>query len=131
MKIEKRSCFDGGLESRKSSFLDELEELRVKGFCSRERIGGSWVSHLFSLLIHEADGIVFELTLQPTNYLLDKVFTTLSFWIGVVKRGFFWVMDKTASSMITKRCLGGCNILWLSYQWKPRKISRGVEQAAM
>jgi len=60
MKIEKRGCFGGDLEGRKSFFLDELEKLRLKGFCSGERIGEGWISHLLSLRIHEADGIVFR-----------------------------------------------------------------------
>lgn len=60
MKIEERGCFGSDLEGRKSFFLDELKELRLKGFCSGERIGEGWISHLFSLRIHEADGIVFR-----------------------------------------------------------------------
>lgn len=60
MEIEERGCFGGDLKGRKSLFLEELEELRLKGFCSGERIGEGWISHLFSLLIHEADGIGFR-----------------------------------------------------------------------
>jgi hypothetical protein len=57
MKIEERGSFGGDLEGRKSFFLDELEQLRFEGFCSGEGIGEGWISHLFSLLVHEADGI--------------------------------------------------------------------------
>lgn len=60
MKIEERSCFGGDLEGRESFLLDEMEELRLKAFCSGERIGEGGVSHLLSLRIHEADGIVFR-----------------------------------------------------------------------
>jgi hypothetical protein len=58
MKIEERGCFGGDLEGRKSFSLNELQQLRLKGFCSGERIGEGGISHLFSLFIHEADGIV-------------------------------------------------------------------------
>lgn len=60
MKVQERGCFCGDLEGRKSFFLDELQELRFKGFCSGEGVGKGWIPHLFSLLIHEADGIVFR-----------------------------------------------------------------------
>jgi hypothetical protein len=89
MKIEKRSCFDGGLEGRKSYFLDELEELRVKGFCSGERIRGSWVSHLFSLLIHEANGIVFRAHIITNESSFRQGIHHPFFLDWVVKRGFF------------------------------------------
>jgi hypothetical protein len=60
VKIEERGCFGGDLEGRKFFFLDDLDELRLKGFCSRESVREAWISHLFSLRIHEADGIVFR-----------------------------------------------------------------------
>jgi len=60
MKIEERGCFCSDLEGRKSFFLDELEELRLKGFCPGESVEEGEISHLFSLPIHEADGIVFR-----------------------------------------------------------------------
>jgi hypothetical protein len=60
MKIEERGGFCGDLEDRESFFLDEVQEVRFKGFCSGESIGEDRISHLFSLLIHEADGIVFR-----------------------------------------------------------------------
>ena len=67
MKIEERGGFGGDLEGRKSFFLDELEKLRFKGFCSGERIGEGGISHLFSLFIHEADGIVFRAHITPNE----------------------------------------------------------------
>ena len=60
MKFEERGSFCADLEGRKSFFFGELEKLRLKGFCSGERIGEGGISHLFSLFIHEADGIVFR-----------------------------------------------------------------------
>jgi len=60
MEIEEGGCFGGDLEGRKSFFLDELEELRLKGCCSGERIGEGWIAYFFSLFIHEADGIGFR-----------------------------------------------------------------------
>ena len=60
MKIEERGCFGGNLEGRKSFFLEELEKLRLEGFCSGERIAEGWISDLLSLRIDEADGIVFR-----------------------------------------------------------------------
>ena len=60
MKIKERGCFGGDLKGRKSFFLDELEDLRLKGFCSGEGIGEGWIAHLFSFFIHEADGIGFR-----------------------------------------------------------------------
>ena len=60
MKIEERGGFSGDLEGRKSFFLQEVEELRLKGFCSGERIREDRISDLISLFIHEADGIVFR-----------------------------------------------------------------------
>lgn len=60
MKIEERGCFGGDLEGRKSFFLEELKKPRLKGFCSGESVGKGGISQLFSLRIHEADGIVFR-----------------------------------------------------------------------
>jgi len=60
MKIEERGGFGGDLEGRESFFLDELEELRFKRFCSGESIREDRISYLVSLFIHEADGIVFR-----------------------------------------------------------------------
>ncbi|MEM3112503.1 MAG: hypothetical protein QXY90_05635 [Candidatus Anstonellales archaeon] len=60
VEIEEGGGFGSDLEGRKSFFLDELEKLRFKGFCSGERIGKGGRSHLFSFLIHEEDGIGFR-----------------------------------------------------------------------
>jgi hypothetical protein len=87
MKIKERGGFGGDLEGRKSFILEELEEMRFKGFCSGERIGEGWRSHLFSLLIHEADGIGFRAHITTNEECFWQGVHPLSFWIGVVKRG--------------------------------------------
>jgi hypothetical protein len=58
MKIQEGGGFCGDLEGREPLFLEEVEEMRLKGSCSREGVWEGGASHLLSFLIHEADGIV-------------------------------------------------------------------------
>jgi hypothetical protein len=60
MEIEERGSFGGDLEARESFLFNELQELRLKGFCSGQSVGEDRASQFFSPFIHEADGIVFR-----------------------------------------------------------------------
>lgn len=87
MKIEERGSFSGDLEGRKSFSLQEVEKLRLKGFCSGESVGEARMSQLFSLFIHEADGIVFRAHVTTNEQCFWHGVRPLSYWIGLFKRG--------------------------------------------